>query len=326
MTKRAAADLDAVCRAMRSETLVAVAVHENPDYDAVGAAVGLLDLFAQLGVEGHLFVDADERLPDAEHIVPPGAVVRGLPPQEASLYALDCGSFDRIALPLDVWRGRLVDIDHHPDNTAFGELNLLRPQAASTSEIVCELAGRLGLTPSATAAAALYTGISFDTGHFRHANTTADTLRCAADLVAGGAAPDELYRELYERRTFAGLQLWGRAVAGARRVAGGRAVVSVLTLADYEATGAGEDETEGIVDSLRALDGVDAAALVKEQTRGARVRVSLRSQELDVGALAAALGGGGHRNAAGFSSDDGPEEVARWLSSELAGRLATASS
>jgi phosphoesterase RecJ-like protein len=80
------------------------------------------------------------------------------------------------------------------------------------------------------------------------------------------------------------------------------------------------------VDSLRALDGVDAAALVKEQTRGARARVSLRSQELDVGALAAARGGGGHRNAAGFSSDDGPEEVARWLSSELAERLATASS
>ena len=107
----------------------------------------------------------------------------------------------------------------------------------------------------------------------------------------GGAAPDELYRELYERRTFA-----GAAALGARRgrraaaSAGGRAVVSVLTLADYEATEAGEDETEGIVDSLRALDGVDAAALVKEQTRGARVRVSLRSQELDVGALAAVRG------------------------------------
>ncbi|HJW74722.1 MAG TPA: DHHA1 domain-containing protein, partial [Thermoleophilia bacterium] len=235
-------------------------------------------------------------------------------------------SFDRIALPLDAWPGRVVNIDHHPDNTAFGDLNLLRPEAASTSEIVCDVARHLGLVPSTPAAAALYTGISFDTGHFRHANTTAGTFRTAAELVAGGAVPDELYRELYERRTFAGLQLWGRAVAGARRIAGGRGVVGVLTVADYEATGAGEDETEGIVDSLRALDGVDAAALVKEQTTGALVRVSLRSHELDVGALAAARGGGGHRNAAGFTSDERPEEVARWLSSELAARLATASS
>ena len=326
MTKRAPADLDAVCRAMAGETLVAVAVHENPDYDAIGAAVGLLDLFAQLGVSGRLYVDPDERLPDAAHIVPAGTVVRGLPPADASLYAVDCGSFDRLALPLEHWTGRVVDIDHHPDNTAFGDLNLLRPRAASTSEIVCEIARHLGRAPSPLAAAALYTGISFDTGHFRHASTTAATLRCAADLIAGGAVPDELYRELYERRTFAGLQLWGRAVAGAERAAEGRAVVSILTLADYEATGAGEDETEGIVDSLRALDGVDAAALVKEQTRGARVRVSLRSQELDVGAIAALRGGGGHRNAAGFSSDERPEEVARWLSSELAARLATASS
>jgi phosphoesterase RecJ-like protein len=326
VTKRATADLDAVCRAMRQESRVALTVHENPDYDALGAAVGLLDLFAQLGVAGRVYVDRGERLPDAEHIVPAGAVVRGLPPEDASLYALDCGSFDRIALPLVSWPGRVVDIDHHPDNTAFGELNLLRPEAASTSEIVCQIARRLDLRPSPLAAAALYTGISFDTGHFRHANTTAATLRCAARLVAGGAAPDELYRELYERRTFAGLRLWGRAVAGARRVADGRAVVSVLTRLDYEATGAAEDETEGIVDSLRALDGVDAAALVKEQTHGARVRVSLRSQTLDVGRIAAARGGGGHRNAAGFSSDDAPEEVARWLSSELARRLATASS
>jgi phosphoesterase RecJ-like protein len=326
VTRHAPADLDAVCRLMPGETTVAVVVHENPDYDAIGAAVGLLDLFAQLGVVGHLYVDPDERLPDAGHIVPPGTVVPGLPPDGASLYAVDCGSFDRIALPLEGWPGRVVDIDHHPDNTAFGELNLLRPEAASTSEIVCEIARALRLVPSGLAAAALYTGISFDTGHFRHANTTAETLRFAADLVAGGAAPDELYRELYERRTFAGLQLWGRAVAGARRTAGGRAVVSILTVTDYEATGAGEDETEGIVDSLRALDGVDAAALVKEQTRGARVRVSLRSQELDVGAIAAVRGGGGHRNAAGFSSDERPEEVARWLSSELAARLATASS
>ena len=96
--------------------------------------------------------------------------------------------------------------------------------------------------------------------------------------------------------------------------------------ADYAACGAGEEEAEGIVESLRAVEGVEAAAVVKEQSKGARVRVSLRSSALDVSAIAALRGGGGHRLAAGFSSDDSPEEVRAWLSSELARRLSTASS
>jgi bifunctional oligoribonuclease and PAP phosphatase NrnA len=102
--------------------------------------------------------------------------------------------------------------------------------------------------------------------------------------------------------------------------------VATLVRDDYAACGAGEEETEGIVESLRAVDGVEAAALVKEQSNGTRVRISLRSSTLDVSAIAALRGGGGHRLAAGFSSDDSPEEVSAWLSSELARRLSTASS
>ena len=135
-----------------------------------------------------------------------------------------------------------------------------------------------------------------------------------------------VYRELYERRSSAALRLWARAVIAAEPVAGGRGLVARLLLADYAAAGAHEDETEGIVESLRAADGVEVAALVKEQSNGRRVRVSLRSSGLDVSAVAALRGGGGHRMAAGFSSDDDPGEVTAWLSSELARRLQTASS
>ncbi len=124
----------------------------------------------------------------------------------------------------------------------------------------------------------------------------------------------------------ASLRLWARAVLAAESVAGGRGVVASLLLAAYAAAGAGEDETEGIVESLRAVDGVDVAALVKEQSNGQRVRVSLRSGGPDVSAVAALRGGGGHRMAAGFSSDDDPEEVTAWLSSELAKLLRTVSS
>jgi phosphoesterase RecJ-like protein len=322
--KPLAADVDAVCRRMRGERKVALAVHEKPDLDALGAAAGMLDLFAQLGAEAHLYVSEEELLPLGDVLLPDGGVRRGAPPQDAALYALDSGNPERLALP--GWGEVAVNIDHHHDNPRYGELALVRGEASSTSELVCDLARALGRRPSPAAAAALYAGISFDTGHFHHDSTSPSTFRTAAWLVELGVDVTGMYALLYERRSEASLRLWARAVAGARTVAGGRALLAAVTRDDYAATGAGPEETEGVVDSLRGVDGVEVAALVKEQTGGARVRVSLRSETIDVSAVAALRGGGGHRLAAGFSSDDSTEEVIAWLSSELARRLSTASS
>lgn len=320
------ADLARVCRRMRAETRVALAVHEKPDTDALGAAAGMLDLFAQLGVEAHLYVAPDETLPLEDYLLPPGAVVRGVPAPELALYALDCGSQPRLALERTSGFPFLVDIDHHHDNTRYGDLVYVRGEASSTSEMVCDIARALSLAPSPPAATALYAGISFDSGHFRHASTSAHTFATAAWLAGLGVDVTAVYRELYERRSGASLRLWARAVLAARPVAGGRGMVARLLVQDYRDVGAHEDETEGIVESLRAVDGVEVAALVKEQSYGRRVRVSLRSSGLDVSAVAAQRGGGGHRMAAGFSSDDDPGEVTEWLSSELERRLQTACS
>lgn len=320
------ADLDAVCRDMRGVARVALAVHEKPDLDALAAAAGMLDLFAQLGAAATLCVAADELLPLADLMLPAGAVARRPPARGETLYALDSGSLERLALDVGGWTGRVVNIDHHHDNTRFGDIVLLRAAASSTSEIVCDLARALGLRPGAQAASALYAGISFDSGHFRHGSTSAATFAAAAWLVDLGVDVTGVYRELYERRSLGAVLLEGRALATARSVAGGRALVAVLLRGDYAATGAGEHETEGIVDRLRAVDGAQVAALVKEQEGSPRVRVSLRSSGADVSAVAAARGGGGHVRAAGFSSDESPEEVTAWLSSELARLLSTASS
>ena len=319
------ADLAAVCRRLKSESRVALAVHERPDMDALGAAAGMLDLCAQLGVEARLHVSEDELLPFEQQFLPVGSVTRGLPPARCPLYALDCGSLERLALPLKSWDGIVVNIDHHHDNTRFGDLVYVRGAASSTSELVCDLARALGLRSSPQAAAALFAGISFDTGHFRHDSTSAATFATAAWLADLGVDVTAVYAMLYEQSSLAALRLWARAVAGARVAAGGRALVSTLQRSDYAAVGAGAEETEGIVDSLRSVGGVEVAALVKEQSRGARVRVSLRSNAHDVSEIAALKGGGGHRLAAGFSSDEGPQEVTAWLSSELERRLLTAS-
>jgi phosphoesterase RecJ-like protein len=319
------ADLAAVCRRMRTERSVALAVHERPDMDALGAAAGMLDLFAQLGVESRLHVDHDEFLPFEAHIFPPGLVTRLPPPAGRPLYALDCGSLERLALLLTSWDGIVVNIDHHHDNTRFGDVVYVQGEASSTSELVCNIARALGLQPSREAAEALFAGISFDTGHFHHDSTSAATFETAAWLARLGVGVTQVFSMLYEQGSLEALRLSSRAIAGAQVVAGGRALVAKLQLDDYAAVGAGEEETEGIVDSLRSVGGVEVAALVKEQSRGPRVRVSLRSNSHDVSAIAALKGGGGHRLAAGFSSDDGPQEVTAWLSSELEKRLLTAS-
>jgi phosphoesterase RecJ-like protein len=319
------ADLAAVCRRLKTERSVGLAVHERPDVDALGAASGLLDLCAQLGVDARLYVDEDESLSFEELLFLPGAVTRGLPPAGRPLYALDSGSLERLALPLKSWDGIVVNIDHHHDNTRFGDVVYVRGAASSTSELVCDVARALELRPSGLAAEALFAGISFDTGHFRHDSTSAATFETAAWLAGRGVGVTRVFSMLYEQGSLEALRLRGRAIAGARVVAAGRALVATLQRADYVAVGAGEEETEGIVDSLRSVGGVEIAALVKEQSRGPRVRVSLRSSSCDVSEIAALRGGGGHRLAAGFSSDGGPEEVTAWLSSELEKRLSTAS-
>jgi phosphoesterase RecJ-like protein len=324
--KALAADLDAVCRRMRTERSVALAVHEKPDLDALGAAAGMLDLFSQLGADAHLYVSEDELLPLGDELLPAGRVRLGAPPRDAALYALDSGNPRRLALPAGSWGEIAVNIDHHHDNPRYGALAFVRGEASSTCELVCDVARALRLRPSPQAAAALYAGISFDTGHFHHDSTSAGTFRTAAWLVEIGVDVTALYALLYERRSLASLRLWARAIDRAVAVAGGRGLIAAVEAADFAAAGAGPEETEGIADSLRGVDGVEVAAVVKEQDGGARVRVSLRSESVDVSALAALQGGGGHRLAAGFSSDDSPEEVLAWLSSELERRLSTASS
>ena len=316
----------AVCDAMRAEKLVAIAIHENPDSDAVGAAVGMLDLFEQLGVPGRIHISPAQPLPIAEAFLGADYVSHELPPHDATLYAIDCGSFARLALAVDSWDGVIVNIDHHHDNSSYGSLNLVCPEASSASEIVCDLATALPLAIRPWAANALYAGISFDTGHFRHQNTSSHALSCAAVLVEAGADPRRIYQLLYETRTLPTLRLWARALSSVIAVAGGSGLIAVLAAADYRETGADHNETEGMVDFLRSIHGVRVAALVKQHGNGDTSRASLRSHGVDVSAVAALKGGGGHREAAGFTTVGAPEEVAGWLSTELEKLLSTGSS
>jgi phosphoesterase RecJ-like protein len=239
---------------------------------------------------------------------------------------LDCGNIDRMPVDFLTKGGNdVINIDHHHDNTRFGDFNLVDVEASCTAEIVYDLAILFGAEITREMASALYVGLITDTGKFMYENTDAHTHRVAAALIDAGVDIDDTYRRLYEHVPIEKLRLVARALDGIQQHCGGRLVVSYITSADYEATGAGEEMTEGVIDHLRSIDGTKIAAVVRDlgnRGRAAR-KVSLRSSEgdVDVSAIARKHGGGGHKRAAGFSTDLELDELVSFLCGEVTSQL-----
>ena len=203
----------------------------------------------------------------------------------------------------------VLDVDHHHDNTRFGDVNLIVADASSTGEVLRDVFAELGVELTPELAEPLYIALVTDTGRFQYANTTPKALRLAAELVEAGADIHAVFQEVYESVEFAKLKLLARALDRAEVLEGGRIVVSHLVRADFVDAGASEPYSEGIIDYLRAVEGAELAVLIREQLSksAAAYKGSLRSSidELDVSVIARRFGGGGHRQAAGFSTDLG---------------------
>jgi len=239
---------------------------------------------------------------------------------------LDCGNVDRVPVEfLSNGANFRINIDHHHDNTLFGDVNLLDTGASSTAEIVYELAIALGVEITPEIASALYVGLITDTGKFMYENTNAHTHRIAAELIDAGVPVDETYRRLYEHVPLEKVRLLSHALNRIERHCGEQLVVAYITEADYEESGAGEEMTEGIIDHLRSVEGSKVAALVRDLgDRGKAARkVSLRSSggDIDVSAMARQHGGGGHMRAAGFSTDLELDELVGFLCREVEAQL-----
>jgi phosphoesterase RecJ-like protein len=318
-------DVAAVADAIRSNDLFVVATHENPDGDAVGSMLGATLALRELRKDAVMYLSGDAPTPGEYRFLDLTGVQRELPDdmEERVLLAVDAANERRIgpeSTPID--RAKLVlDVDHHHDNSRFGDVNLIVADASSTAEIVRDVLRELDVPLTAEIAEALYVGLVTDTGRFQYSNTTPKALRLAAELVEAGADVHGIFRHVYETLQFAKLKLLARALERAQLFEGGRLVVSYLVKEDFGAVGAEEPYSEGIIDSLRAVEGSEMVALIREPPRGngpAR-RVSLRSShdEVDVSAIAAKAGGGGHRQAAGFSSELSIDEIIEFIRREF---------
>jgi phosphoesterase RecJ-like protein len=327
----ATSDLERVATELRARDRFLLTAHEGPDGDALGSLLGMHKVLTQLGKDSVMFMAAKEfPLPIEYRFLPLEEVFHEPPADMAdrTVIFLDCGNIDRVPVEwLTAGGNDIINIDHHHDNTCFGDINLVEVGSSCTAEIVYDLALLLGVRITPEIAAALYVGLITDTGKFMYENTNAHTHRVAADLIDAGVNVDDTYRRLYEHVPLEKLRLVSRALEGIERYCDNRLVVSYITAADYEATGAGEEMTEGLIDYLRSIDGTKVAAVIRDlgnRGRAAR-KVSLRSSagDVDVSAIARLNGGGGHKRAAGFSTDLEIKPLVEFLIREVSGQLDT---
>src|SRR5215204_3015853 len=320
-------DLEAAARAILEHDRFLITTHENPDGDALGSILAAKLALDALGKDGIMYLSGQVPLP-AEYGFMHLEDLRREPPADAGervLLALDCANETRLGRDYEellAGAPLVVDVDHHHDNTRFGTINAIVADASSTGEIMRDLLRLLDVELTPEIAEALYIALVTDTGRFQYTNTTPRALRLAAELVEAGANLHRVFQGVYESVEFAKLKLLARALERAEVYDGGRLVVSYLLRDDFLDVGAVEPYSEGIIDYLRAVEGSDMAVLIREPpTRGGPMhRVSLRSRsdELDVSMIARKAGGGGHRQAAGFSSELALPDLIAFIREEFA--------
>jgi bifunctional oligoribonuclease and PAP phosphatase NrnA len=318
-----------VLERIRADERFVLAAHENPDGDALGSLVAMQGLLSALGKDSEMFISPDDLpLPREYSFFALDGLIRQPPSDIAdrTVVFLDCGNIDRNSASVLRDGAHLLNVDHHHDNTRFGTLNHIVPEASCTAEIVWDLMHGLGVRPTPAVAEALYIGLITDTGRFMYENTGPRAHQMAAELIEAGVDVPGVYRQLYEGVPLGKLTLLALALGQIQRFDAGELAIATLSAEDFDRADAEESFSEGIIDQLRALQGTKVAVLVRELSSGERKgqhKVSLRAtdDDVDVSVIARAQGGGGHRRAAGFSTSLESEELIMFLREAIAAQL-----
>lgn len=314
---------------LESASSVALACHTSPDGDALGTMLGLHHILANRGVSVVSGFPSPLEVPPHYAFLPGADSLVGQPSYPVTpevMVTVDCGSIDRLddLKPSAEAARTLIVIDHHASNTNYGHLNVIDPYAAASGLIVYRMARERGWEISSGAAICLYTGIATDTGRFQFDNTTPEVFRAAADLTEAGVPIADISRTLFEEHRLAFMKFLGRVLTRCELDAEREMVISWYDQADLEYFGVTMPETESVIDFVRQAKEAEVALLVKEFAPG-EVKVSLRSLgRIDVAAICTARGGGGHKMAAGYTSDRGIRETITDLKSAVGAAMSAA--
>ncbi|MCF7846162.1 MAG: bifunctional oligoribonuclease/PAP phosphatase NrnA [Candidatus Peribacteraceae bacterium] len=302
--------------ALLSARKILLLTHKNPDGDALG---GLLALFQVLQKAGRDVTAAClDPAPESLKFLPESEkIVNEFDANEFDLViVLDCGDvhqtgFDKSKPELFDGSRKLVKIDHHPVASEFGDVQIVEPYFCATSSILTRLFEQLEIPIPPDVATCLLTGISTDTGSFRHSNTKPQTLRLAAQLLRKGANNSAIAKNVYRSTPLPALKLWGSVLRSLRQTDEG-VTLAVAQRKDFESAGARDEDIAGVVDYVNAVPNAKFSILLSE--RGGLVKASLRTldEDTDVAAIAQKFGGGGHVKAAGFAVPGRLEKETRW--------------
>lgn len=285
--------------------------HEGPDGDAIGSSLALASMLRKIGKEVH--VHFRDSVPDLYGFLPGShSVSAHIPNRDFDVaFVLDIGelrragdefcSFDRI--------GTTINLDHHLACKNFGTHNLIDPSAAATGVLVYRVASAMGYIFDAETALCLYVSIITDTGSFRYSNANREAFTIAGEMIECGVDAWDVAEQLYENQPRTRLELLARCLPTLEVIKGGTAASVTVTLDMYAATGADAELTDGFVNYPRSIRGVEVAIFFRQLEEG-RVKVGFRSKgKVNVAVFSAAMGGGGHHNAAGCTVDGTLDEV-----------------
>ncbi len=304
------AALERAAKVIDAAESVTLVCHVNPDGDALGSTLGLHHALRAAGrasiasfPEPFVVAPHYRDLPGLDLLTPP----REVPADSPVVVTFDCGALGRLGSlrPVAEQASELVVVDHHVSNERYGTINVIDPKAAASGVVVRDLLDVLGLPLTREVAFCLYVALVCDTGRFQYETTTPEVFALAGELVRFDLPVSDLSRTLFEEHSFSYLALLGEALAGMTLVREQSFVWASVTQEQMIRHGVTLDEVEGLIDIVRRTAEADVACVLKEDLDGS-VRVSLRSVgATDVQRVAAAHGGGGHRFAAGFTSDVG---------------------
>jgi phosphoesterase RecJ-like protein len=292
-----------LAEALRAHRRFLVLSHVDPDGDAIGSALGLAWMLRAEGKEAQVLLPGGT---PKSYAFLPGADDIGAEPADAladpdAVVALDATSPSRLAglEPLLERAPLVINVDHHPDNTRFGQVVVVDPDAAATAQILFELAEQEGFPVGANGAAALYTGIVTDTGRFTFSNSDARSLRAAAELVALGADPADIATRVYATRSPAAVRLLAVALGTLELHDEGRIACVHVTDRMIEEAGASPEDADGFSTWARSIEGVQVGLFLRE-AEGGQTKVSFRSNGgVRIDGVAGRFGGGGHPSASG---------------------------
>lgn len=298
--------LSEIANKIKESKNVLILPHLSADGDALGSSFGLYNALVHLGINP--VVMTDEKIPSTfEYLSGSDKAIyenyHEVNEEFDVVVAIDSGDIERMGLRRSYFENApfTINIDHHKTNTRYGNLNHVDVEAASTGEIIYSLICELGCDLNKKIAECIYNAMTCDTGGFRYSNTTARSHTIAAELLKVGVDVGEISRRIFEVSSFEKIKLISLAASNIELFVDGKIAILILTEEMFEKTGATQEDSEGLVNIVRNIKGVEVGVLIKDKPNG-EVKISMRSNNLvDVSEIAAKFSGGGHKRAAGYS-------------------------